>query len=161
MRRLRVGCGFTLVEVMVVVGVLLVLMSLCIQGLVRAKIAANETATLGAMKTIYAAVEIYRQREGSYPRVMADMTAAGGADPAYIVDELDTAGTGRPRAGYNFHYLRPGGGMPAFFVLASPGRRGLQGIRLFYIDEDGVIRSSLGSFTNEAAARAWPAVSGG
>lgn len=164
MRSGRSG-GFTLLELLVVIAIVSLLAAMATQGLLAGRVAANETAAAGTLKTLSAALELYRNANGSYPTAMSQLTAAGGAAPGYVVDEIDSATTGRPRNGYRFLYFpwqqTAGRPVDAFFVIAGPSRRGITGRRLFYLDESGVVRVTDGNFTGRPAAESWPPVSGG
>jgi len=146
--------GFTLVEIMIVVAIIGLLASIAIPNLLRARHNANEGAAIGNLKAIMTALESYRaaQTPPAYPDSLSELTAAGGADPAYLIDELDTATTGRPRQGYNFTYTKDNDDQ--YHVIASPSVVGRTGTRYFYVDETGVIRASTSAISTRAEGEA-------
>ncbi|MFH1478874.1 MAG: type II secretion system protein, partial [Candidatus Omnitrophota bacterium] len=83
MLKLRTKAGFTLVEIMIVVAIISLLAAIAIPNLLRARHNANETAAIGAIRTISTACESFRsaQTPTTYP---ATLGALSGALPPYI-----------------------------------------------------------------------------
>lgn len=151
--------GFTLVEIMIVVAIIGLLAAIAIPNLLRARHNANEGAAIGNLKTIATACETFRaaQTPVTYPATLAALTAAGGASPAYIIDELDTATTGQPRQGYNFNYTLDNADQ--YHVYAVPAVSGRTGTRVFYVDETGVVRSGTpAQVPNDRTGANWPSI---
>ncbi len=73
--------GFTLVEIMVAIGIIITLAALSITGLVRSRITASETAAIESLKTLQAAFEYYRLVNTDYPRIFEDLCTA---TPPYL-----------------------------------------------------------------------------
>lgn len=87
--------GFTLVEILVVVGILALLAVIAIPNLVRAKISANESAARATLKQVSSALENYAAINSIYPGAT---TALIGASPPYLAVDY-FAGT---HSGYSF-----------------------------------------------------------
>lgn len=125
--------GFTLVEVMIVVAIIALLAAIAIPNLLRARHNANETAAIGAMHSLVAAVESYRaaQTPPSYPAALTDLSDA---DPPYVAAEL-TDGTNQ---GYDYAFNQTSAA--EYDLTASPETDGVTGTRVFFVDQTGVIR---------------------
>ena len=61
--------GFTLVEIMIVVAIIVLLAAIAIPNLLRARLSANEATAIAAMRTLSTAMESYRaaQSPPAYP----------------------------------------------------------------------------------------------
>jgi len=124
--------GFTLVEIMIVVAIIILLAAIAIPNLLRARLNANESAAVGAVKTIVSAAISYRSVNSAYPGNLSDLS---GATPEYIDDVL---GAGS-KQGYNFTLT---GATNTFTTTARPGEYQVTGVRSFFSDQSGVIRAT-------------------
>ncbi len=147
----RTGAGFSLIEVLVVVAVILIIAAIAIPRLQQAKMAANESAAVSAMRTIATMQVTYVT---AYQQGYAPTLAALGPPPlgsqasATHADMIDSVLASGIRNGYNFVYTpidAAGNGMPnQFTVNANPVSVGQTGNRYFYGDQTNVIRYALG-----------------
>ena len=126
--------GFTLVEIMIVVAIIILLAAIAIPNLLRARLNANEAAAIGALRTLSTACESYRaaQTTPAYPDAL---TTLSGATPPYI----DSTLCGGAKQGYNFTYTRSSNNQ--YTIVASPATPGVTGNRTFTLGEQGVIMS--------------------
>lgn len=125
--------GFTLVEIMVVIAVIIVIASIGVPGIMRQRVNANEAAAVAALKTLSAASVTYRATHSSYPASLVDLYDPEGAQ---YIDSTLASGT---RQGYNFTLS---GDEDGFNATAIPAKPNITGTRYFMIDFYGVIRSS-------------------
>jgi type IV pilus assembly protein PilA len=136
--------GFSLIELLIVVAIILIIAAIAIPNLLRARIAANESSAAASSRTIDTA-EITFQT--SYPTVgySGSLAVLGGANPctpapatACIIDNVLAAGT---KSGYTFSEL-PAGGAPAtdFVVSAIPITLNTTGVKGFCSTSDNVVR---------------------
>ncbi len=150
--------GFTLIELMIVVAILLVLAALAIPMLLRSKMAANEAAAVGGTRVIIRAEVAYAIAFNS--GYSADLFSLGppaaiGTPPsAARADLIDSSLSGFTpgttivtRTGYLYTYT-PQGSFPditAYQVTAAPAIPGSTGNRYLFADQSLVIRSRRGA----------------
>ena len=124
--------SFTLVEIMVVVAVIVILAALTLPGILRSRLNANESTAITSLKTIGWAAITYRTYHPAYPD---NLSVLGNVDPPYI-DVVLSSGV---KQGYVFELT---GGTDTFNATAKPQLPNITGVRNFYVDVSGVIRSS-------------------
>lgn len=140
MNRTKTKKGFTLVEVMVVVAIVVILATFAIPGMIRTKIAANESIALASCRAIINSCLLYSNDNNLFPETMASMVEPISVPP--YIDEKIAYATSQATAkgGYWFTY-EPSSGQSSFSVLAKP-KNNLTGKRTFFFTEDGVIHYS-------------------
>lgn len=128
--------GFTLAEIMIVVGVISLLAAVSIPNLLRARLQSNEAAAMAALKTIQAAEITYRAAGNPTYATLTQLGNSTASAPPYIDKNLGcTAGTCL-KNGYYFSALP---GTYQFVVRAVPNNT--NAVRSLCIIEDGVIRT--------------------
>ena len=149
--------GFSLIELLIVVAIILIIAAIAIPNLLRARIAANESSAAASIRTISTAELTYAT---SYPTVgypatlaiLGPADAACGAGPAVgnacIIDfVLGSAGV-TAKSGYKFTAVGAGGPPAQTYVAdAQPATPGTSGVKEFCSVEDNVVR-----FVTPAAA---------
>ncbi len=126
--------GFTLIEIMIVVAIVIVLITVAVPGILRSRVVANEAAALANLRTLNDACQTYHMNEQRYPGLLSDLSIA---NPPYI-DSVLGSGT---RQGYQFIY-ELGADPDHFTVNANPTHTGLLRGRYFYMNESGTIRAN-------------------
>ncbi len=124
--------GFTLVEIMIVVAIIVLLAAIAIPNLLRARLSANEATAIAAMRTISTAAESYRAAQ-SPPAYPGNLSLLSSANPPYI-DTVLGAGN---KSGYTFSWAGSGN---TFGVTAAPQTANVTGVRSFFVDQSGVVR---------------------
>lgn len=142
--------GFSLIELLIVVAVLLIIAAIAIPNLIRARIAANESSSVSGIRTIMTAEAAYNT---AYPNIgySPNLVSLGGSPPcapsstsACLIDTVLASGT---KAGYMFNAA---GGTPSalgtlttFGVGAAPLSPNVSGVRRFCGVSDNVIHYDL------------------
>ena len=141
--------GFSLIELLIVVAIILVIVAIAVPNFMRSRMAANESATVQNVRAVVTANVVYGSTYGiGYSSDLASLGPGGGGPPsvnaAGLIDDLLSAGL---RSGYAFTYSASaadsGGVVPAYTLNADPVTPGYTGIRHFFTDASGVIRQNL------------------
>jgi type IV pilus assembly protein PilA len=153
--------GFSLIELLIVVAIILIIAAIAIPNLLRSRMAANEASAVGSLRTMVTSAVTYSSTWGNgFPPDLGTMGGAAGAlvatcDNSLNLDSvLSNAGVGATssKSGYDFTYTpigtvdssKPAGcanpGYPAFVIAAVPQAVGSSGQRSFCTDEGGVVR---------------------
>ena len=143
--------GFSLIELLIVVAIILIIAAIAIPNLLRSRMAANEASAVGSVRTVNTAQVTYA---ATYPMngFAPALTNLGGAAPctpspttACIVDNILANGS---KSGYTLASTGTGGSgsLPSlttpntgFLSTAIPNTVGATGTRSFCSDQSGVI----------------------
>jgi type IV pilus assembly protein PilA len=134
--------GFSLIELLIVVAIILIIAAIAIPNLLKARISANESSAVGSLRTLNTA-EVQYATQCPTLGFSVDMPTlsgnAGNCVNAGIIDSLLAAGT---KSGYTFVYAVTNAGPPAsgYTITATPINLGTTGQRGFFTDQTGVIR---------------------
>jgi type IV pilus assembly protein PilA len=146
--------GFSLIELLIVVSIILIIAAIAIPSLVGAKIAANEASAANSIRTVNTAQITYQSIYAAtgYSNSLAALGApastgcpATGPTPgnACLIDfALANATTpAKAKSGYYFGVGVPAGGPPnsGYTVGGAPAAFNRTGVRGFCSNEDGVI----------------------
>ena len=134
--------GFSLIELLIVVAIILIIAAIAIPNLLRSKMAANEASAVGSLRSINTASVAYSTTYGTYPPTLADLgpdSSGGTAATSTTADLLDSVLSAGVKSGYTFTFA-PGTGNLSYTLKAVPSSQGVTGQRGFYTDQSGVIR---------------------
>jgi type IV pilus assembly protein PilA len=149
--------GFSLIELLIVVAIILVIAAIAIPNLLQARVAANEASAVGSLAAIKSSEVTYTT---AYPTVgySADIGSLGGASPctpssstACLLDSILSASTPGTGGKSGFVFLATGIMPPgainnaAFVAAASPVLAHSTGNHDYCSTNDGVLRSQIAS----------------
>ena len=143
--------GFSLIELLIVVAIILVIAAIAIPSLLRARISANESSAVSSLRALNTAQISY---DSSYPTVGFASTlgalagvncAPPGASSACLIDTQLASGT---KSGYSFTLSGTSGTPNATYqIRADPQVPNQTGVRYFCSFADAVIRTGSATLT--------------
>ena len=136
--------GFSLIELLIVVAIILIIAAIAIPNLLRARIAANESSAVASVRTVNTAQITYNS---SYSTVgfAASLGALAGTSCAPPNSAgaclIDTMLAGGSKSGYSFGISNTAGSpVSAYNIIAAPLQPNQTGVRYFCSFADAVVR---------------------
>jgi prepilin-type N-terminal cleavage/methylation domain-containing protein len=151
--------GFSLIELLIVVAIILIIAAIAIPNLLRSRIAANQASAVGSLRTLNTAEITYATTYNTgYTATLGDLgpNTAGNnpvATAAGLIDSVlagsaanNAAATFSSKSGYYFVYTPAGtdtsGRINTYQITATPISVGTTGTNFYYTDQSGVIRQN-------------------
>jgi type IV pilus assembly protein PilA len=128
--------GFSLIELLIVVAIILIIAAIAIPNLLKARRSANEGSATASMRTIGSGELLYRSSQGNF----TDLT---GLSQDGVIDNVLGSGA---KSGYLFAAAKGGAPTLQFTATASPQVTNgptASGVRYYFTDESQVIRYNL------------------
>ena len=138
--------GFSLIELLIVVAIILIIAAIAIPNLLRARIAANESSAVASIRTINTAQISYNS---AYPTVgfanglaLLSGTCTGATLPtSALACLIDTQLASGSKSGYTFGSTAAGGPpLSTYVAYANPQTQNTTGVRTFCSVADAVVR---------------------
>jgi Tfp pilus assembly protein PilE len=139
--------GFSLIELLIIVTVILIIAAIAVPKLWRSRMAANQASAVASLRTINTSEVTY---SSTYNQgYTSSLTQLGPVDSgpasssgAGLIDLVLASGV---KSGYNFTYT-PGaavnGSTPSYELTASPVSAGKTGLNYYFTDNSNVIRQN-------------------
>ncbi len=139
--------GFSLIELLIVVAIILIIAAIAIPNYLRSKMAANETSAVQNLRTITTAEVVYSTTYGiGYASTLANLGGNGvvvNASTAGLIDDVLATGV---KGGYTFTYTKGptdgNGSILSYMINADPVTPGSTGQRYFYSDQTALIHQN-------------------
>jgi len=152
--------GFSLIELLIVVAIILIIAAIAIPNLLRSHIAANQASAVGSLRTLNTAEVTYSVTYNTgYTATLGYLgPPATGANPVAtasgLIDSVlagtsgtaGSAATTSSKSGYTFVYsagaIDTTGRYNTYSITATPVNAGTTGTNFYYTDQSGVIRQN-------------------
>ena len=149
--------GFTLIELLIVVAIIGIIAAIAIPSLLRARVSANESATIGDVRTVISGQAAYQSANGGWYDGSLSCLAINGSTcipnyptnaPTFLDSNIAML---MPKSGYNRSFeagpqpanlntgMVSGTSVSSYSYLASPVNQGQTGVRAFGGDSSGVL----------------------
>ena len=142
MRLNRRKSGFSLIELLIVIAIILIIVTIAVPKLNNARMNASETAAIGALRAVHEAEVQYYSTYGRYATTLTELgpPTSGAPSPAAadLLQEDMASGT---KGGYKFVITATPTG---YTINANPVAFGSSGRRTFFSDQSMAVHQNFG-----------------
>jgi type IV pilus assembly protein PilA len=133
--------GFSLIELLIVVAIILIIAAIAIPNLLRAKIAANQASAVGSLRTLNTACIAFSTSYGQFPAALSNLGPVGSGTTASSTsaDLIDSVLSAGQKSGYTFSFTA-GTANQSYSITAKPITAATTGQNMYFTDQSGVIR---------------------
>jgi prepilin-type N-terminal cleavage/methylation domain-containing protein len=141
--------GFSLIELLIVVAIILIIAAIAIPNLLRSRIAANEASAVGSMRTINTAEITYASTYPSvgYTSTLGNLAGSSCSAPtstaACLIDTTLAAATAKANGKSGYYFTLAASSAYGYTLNGDASNQGSTGIKHFYTDGTAVIHYNL------------------
>ncbi len=119
--------GFSLIELLIVVAIILIIAAIAIPNFLHSKIAANQSSAVGSLRSLNTACVSFSTSYGQFPTSLTDLgpLASGGTPSSTSADLIDSVLASGSKSGYTFVYTA-GTNNQSYSITATPIIRGFK-----------------------------------
>ncbi len=148
--------GFSLIELLIVIAIILVIITIAVPKYQKTQIFVRETAAMKAIQTIHTMEIQYQSQYGRFAVSLAELgPPASGAPTPAAADLIGNDLANGVKQGYKFTVAAIPGG---YTINANPVVYGSDGTKTFYSDQTMVIRENYGPEPATASSKEHGAV---
>ena len=138
--------GFSLIELLIVVAIILIIAAIAIPNLLRSKMAANEASAVASLRTYNTAIVSFSTTYGTDPGTSLAQLGPATTPSSTAADLVDSLlGSAAPtKSGYTFTYTAgaASNGIISTYSITAQPQNSSTGQRYFFTDQSGVIRQT-------------------
>jgi type IV pilus assembly protein PilA len=142
--------GFSLIELLIVVAIILIIAAIAIPSLLRSRIVANQASAIAGLRVIDTSEINYASSYGQgYSSTLLQLGPPSSGNPpnSQAAGMMDSILAGGLKSGYRFSYVPANpdinGNYGAYSVTANPTQVGTTGTAYYYTDQTYVIRTNV------------------
>jgi prepilin-type N-terminal cleavage/methylation domain-containing protein len=136
--------GFSLIELLIVVTIILTIAAIAVPNFLRSRISANEASAVGSIHTINTAESIYAS---TYPATgyattlgaLSGGCSAPSSTNACLIDATLAAATSASNSKSGYYFTLAASSSLGYTLLGTPAKQGVTGIKNFYNDSTNAI----------------------
>ena len=140
--------GFSLIELLIVVAIILIIAAIAIPNLLKSKMAANQSSAVASLRTINTCEVTYSSTYNQgFTSSLTQLgpPAGGGAATSAAAGLIDSVLAAGAKSGYTFTYTAAAavnGSTPTYTANGDPQTAGTTGQNHYFTDDSNVIRQN-------------------
>jgi type IV pilus assembly protein PilA len=136
--------GFSLIELLIVVAIILIIAAIAIPNLLRSKMAANEASAVASLRTLNTSAVAFQTTYQLLPTALSNFgpSTTPSSTAADLIDSLLAGATTTTTAKSGYYFTWTGGGTASTYQITALPKDSSSGQRRFFTDQSGVMRQT-------------------